>query len=394
MYISKSKRTINYLCFKKLSAFLFLLLLVVSCKKENTANIETDNLFKFRDYISYTTAGRVSVYDPVIINLVNDVEGWETGQEIPDHIITIEPKVKGKVLVENAHSLIFKPTEPLQPDTEYKVTIKLSEIYKNQPKEFGAFTFEFKTITPNFSLTTNYLQSYSKAWQYLEATLKSADIIDINDAKQLVEAFQNGKKLNLQWNESIEKSRVFEFKIDSINRLVEDSEVLVKWNGKAIKANNVGENTVAISGINSFTIVKVDVVQAPEQYLSINFSDPIKKQQNFDGLIAIQNSKHPKFIVDGNVLKVYPDSKLVGDILVDVFQGISNTDGFKLKKPFSETISFEELKPQVRLISNGTILPNSEALKFNFEAVNLKAVDVRIIKILKIMFCSSFRIII
>src|SRR5690606_24742987 len=58
-----------------------------------------------------------------------------------------------------------------------------------------------------------------------------------------------------------------------------------------------------------------------------------------------------------------------------------STDGYKLKKPFSETIIFEDLKPQVRLISNGSILPNSQELKFNFEAVNLKAVDVRIIKI-------------
>jgi len=33
------------------------------------------------------------------------------------------------------------------------------------------------------------------------------------------------------------------------------------------------------------------------------------------------------------------------------------------------------------LISNGTILPNSTQLKFNFEAVNLSAVDVRVIKI-------------
>lgn len=71
----------------------------------------------------------------------------------------------------------------------------------------------------------------------------------------------------------------------------------------------------------------------------------------------------------------------MGNIQVDVFQGIKNTDGYKLKKTFSETIAFEELKPQVRLINSGTILPNSEELKFNFEAVNLSAVDVRVIKI-------------
>lgn len=366
---------------KSLYALAFLLLLVVSCKKETSSNEETDNLFKFRDYISYTTAGRVSIADPIIINLTNDVEGWEMGQEITDNIVKIEPKVQGKLLVENAHALVFKPDELLQPDTEYSVTINLDKIYKNQPKEFGSYTFQFKTIAPNFTVVTNNLQSYSKNWQYLEAALKSADIININDAKQLVEASQNGKKLKLQWNESIGKSKVFEFKVDSINRLTEDSEILIKWNGKAIKADNSGENRVMIPGIDNFTIVHVEVVQAPEQFLSINFSDPLKKQQNFDGLVTIQDSKNPKYIVDGNVLKVYPSTRLIGDILVDVFQGITNTDGFKLKKQFSETISFEDLKPQVRLISNGTILPNSEALKFNFEAVNLKAVDVRVIKI-------------
>ena len=359
----------------------FLLLVLVSCKKKVVSSEDTDNLFKFRDYISYTTAGRVSIADPILINLTKDVEGWEIGQEITDKILTIEPKVEGELLVENAHALVFKPHESLQSDTEYSVTLRLDKVYKNQPKEFGSYTFQFKTIAPNFSVVTSNLQSYSKNWQYLEASLKSADIIDLQDAKQLVEASQNGKKLKLQWNESTDVSKVFEFKVDSISRMLEDSEILIKWNGKAIKADNSGEHKVMIPGINNFTIVNVEVIQAPEQFLSLNFSDPLKKQQNFDGLVTIQNSKNPKFIVDGNVLKVYPNSKLVGDVLVDVFQGITNTDGFKLKKPFSETISFEDLKPQVRLISNGTILPNSQDLKFNFEAVNLKAVDVRIIKI-------------
>nr|WP_313791199.1 hypothetical protein [Lacinutrix neustonica] len=35
----------------------------------------------------------------------------------------------------------------------------------------------------------------------------------------------------------------------------------------------------------------------------------------------------------------------------------------------------------MRLVNNGVILPNSQELKFNFEAVNLKAVDLRVIKI-------------
>ncbi|MEO6348380.1 MAG: Ig-like domain-containing protein, partial [Aquaticitalea sp.] len=366
---------------KKLFACVLLLVLVISCKKDKSENKETDNLFKFKDYISYTTAGRVSIADPIIINLATDVKGWEVGQEIKDGLVSISPNVQGKLTVANVHSLTFKPDENLKPNTEYTVTVKLNKIYKNQPKDFEEYTFQFKTIEPNFNIITNNLQSYSKEWQYLEAVLKSADVIPLKDAKQLVEAWQGNKKLKLQWNEAATNSKIFEFKIDSINRKTEDSGILVKWNGKAINAENNGENKVSIPGKNNFTIVNVDVIQTPEQYLSINFSDPLKKQQNFDGLVSIQNANSPKYVVNGNVLKVYPDTKLVGDLKVDVFQGITNTDGIKLKQPFSEIISFEELKPQVRLISNGTILPNSEKLQFNFEAVNLKAVDVRIIKI-------------
>lgn len=363
---------------KKLFAFVLILTFAASCKKKA---VETNNLFKFRDYISYTTSGIASVASPIQINLAKEVDGWDTGTEITDNIVRIKPHIEGKFTVSNQHTLIFTPDEHLEPDTEYSVTVKLGEIYKNMPKGFKDYTFQFKTITPNFNVVTKHLQSYGKNWQYLEGVIKSADVIALEDAKLLVEASQNGKKLNLVFNEFNESAKFFEFKIDSINRKTEDSKILIKWNGKPIDASNKGDNTLTIPGINNFTIVDVNVVQSPEQHLSINFSDPLKKQQNFDGLVTIQKIKNPKYIVDGNVLKVYPDSKLVGNIQVDIFQGIKNTDDFKLKTPFSETIAFEDLKPQVRLISNGTILPNSEALKFNFEAVNLSTVDVRVIKI-------------
>ena len=363
---------------KKHIAFVILITLAISCKKKT---VETDNIFKFKDYISYTTSGLTSVASPIQVSFANTVDGWEIDQEITENIISISPFVEGKLTVENNHALRFTPDESLEPATEYTVTVKLGKVYKTIPKEYSNYTFQFKTITPNFNLHTNDLQSYSKEWQYYESVIKSSDIISLNDAKQLIEAFQNGKKLPLTFNESNNKTKFFEFKIDSIQRHIEDSEIVVKWNGKSIGASNKGENKISIPGINNFSIQNVDVIQYPEQHLSINFSDPLKKQQNFDGLVTLQNVKNPKYVVRGNVLKVYPDSKLVGNIQVDVFQGIKNTDGYKLKKPLSETIAFEALKPQARLLKNGSILPNSKELKFNFKAVNLKAVDIRVIKI-------------
>lgn len=363
---------------RNLFMFVMVLTLVASCKKTTT---ETDNLFKFKDYVNYTTSGRVSILNTIDIGLAKEVDGWIDEQEIHDAILSIHPKIEGKLIIKNSRALVFVPNTPLKPNTEYTVTLKLDKLYSNISSEFKNYTFKFKTIKPNFNIVTHDLQSYNKEWQYVEGTIKLADITKLDDVKTVLDAYQKGKTLVIKWDESNSSAKHFEFKIDSIHREVDDSKIKISWNGKSIGASSKGENTIDIPGVNNFTVVDVKVLQSPEQHLSINFSDRLKKQQNFDGLVAIQNIKNPKYIVSGNVLKVYPDTRIVGNVQVDVFQGIKNDEDFKLKNPFSELVSFEALKPQVRLITGAEIIPNSQDLKFNFEAVNLKAVDVRIIKI-------------
>jgi len=136
---------------QKLLALVFILAFTFSCKKTTE---ETDNIFKFKDYISYTTSGRVSVANAIEINLANDVEDWEIDQEITENIIAIKPYVEGKLLVNNKHSLRFVPDETLEPDTEYTVNVKLDQIFNNIPTDFKTYTFQFKTITPNFNIVS------------------------------------------------------------------------------------------------------------------------------------------------------------------------------------------------------------------------------------------------
>ncbi|MBI9040841.1 MG2 domain-containing protein [Lutibacter sp.] len=363
--------------------FLFLTLLVsaivFSCKKDS--NQEPNNIFKFREYISYTTSGLVSIAEPIKIDLVKEVDSWEPNMELSQKIISISPEIDGKLIALNKRSLLFQPSKNLDANTEYTVTILLHKIYNNIPSEFKTFTFKFKTIEQNFSVNTSNFQSYDREWKYIEGIVRTTDVLTLENAKTILSASQKNKKLKIKWNESDSLSTQFQFIIDSVQRFVDDSEVMISWTGKKMNVDNEGESSFKIPGKNNFSIINVEVIQSPEQYLKINFSDPIKKQQNFDGLVEIQNVKNVTFAMDGNILKVFPSNRVAGNVRVDVFQGISSTDGYKLKNNFSEIIAFEQLKPQVRLISSGVILPNSNDLKFNFEAVNLKAVDVRIIKI-------------
>ncbi|PID69677.1 MAG: hypothetical protein CR989_00400 [Flavobacteriales bacterium] len=365
---------------KKSFLLILTLILAFSCKKETT-HTETDNLFKFKDYIYYTTSGNISVTEPITIGLANEIKNYTQEQPISEDIISISPDIEGTLTASNARTLKFTPKEYLQPDTEYKITVHLSELYTNVPDEFEDFTFAFKTIKPAFTINLEALQSYSSNLKYYEGVLRTSDYIPLEKVKSFLKASQKGKKLSVKWMPEDNVANIFPFRIDSIHRPKEDTEIKISWSGASYDIDNEGSETKIIPGLANFSIMDVKVMQTPAQHLVINFSDPLKKGQNFDGLVTIGTQKDLKYTVNGNLLKVYPNNRVKGNLQVEVFPGIKSNANYKLTSKFSETIAFEQLHPAVRLISNGVILPNSQNLKFNFEAVNLKAVDVRVIKI-------------
>ena len=360
------------------SAGLVLLLLATACKPKETQN---DELYQFKDYLSYHTQGIRSVHDPVVVNFLKPVEGYDIDQEIPKNAFKISPKTEGSLLLKDGRNLIFTPAEPLKPNTEYSVTVDLSEFMDGLPRDKQNFTFSFKTRTPNFKVDLSQLQSYSKEYQYLQGSLQSADGIFYQQASQLLKATQNGKSLAIKWDSVSGPNTYYNFVIDSIYRAEDDSKILISWNGDPIEADNQGEDEFEIPGRNNFKVLEVTTTAAPSTSLSINFSDPVDPNQNFDGLVNLGNSDNLRFQADGNLLLVYPASRPQGKLDLTVFAGLRSSDGYELKSAYSETISFDPLKPEVRLLSKGTIIPDAQNNPIYFETVNLSQVDVRVIQI-------------
>lgn len=360
-------------------AVLFVILVTFSCKEKPS---QTDNLFKFKEYISYTTSGVQSIQTPIRVEMAKALTQFEIDQDIPSDIVRISPKTAGALRVVNQRLLEFIPSEPLQPDTQYDVTVQLKELYDDLDRGMEQFQFSFKTITPDFKVDLRALQSYSKNYQYVDGQIESSDVIAFAKAKQLISATQKDQNLAIKWLNKEPLAKYHPFRIDSIVRSEDDTTIKVSWDGNPINAEDTkGNNTLAIPGRNNFKIIAIDQTRGANASLSINFSDPLQEKQNFAGLVSVQRAGNVRFEVDGNVLHVFPENRIVGNALVEVFQGIKSTDGYKLKQQFSETVSFEQLKPAVRAITNGVILPNASSTPFYFEAVNLSHVDVRIIKI-------------
>lgn len=429
----------------KLIGLFLAIFMLHSCSKKSAADFNSD-FSLYKDYISSFTSGYVSVKSDFRVQLVSNKTDWKPNQELDDDLFDISPSVSGKVVALSNNTIAFVPKDKLDQNTLYLITLKLSKIYSNVPKDLEDFKFSVKTIKQDFIVNTLDLQSYSKDYYYLNGTLKTADDLSFEDAQKIIQVEQHDNKLKVKFDKSASTKTEFKFMIDSIQRFDVDSKIEIAWDGDDVDIDTEGKWEVIIPAKNQFKVLKIEVGDSNNQSVLINFSDPLKKDQDFKGLVAIENTNNLKFATMGNVLKVFynnetatpepvvetsvdnavaydstnvsivqaVDSTMIatdtavaavatnyeaetvdndasakieeafsGSKLVEVFQGIENIYNEKMKTNYSSKLVFDQINPAVKLIKSGTILPSSNNLKINFEAANLKSVDVKIFKIYK-----------
>ncbi len=365
----------------KLISLSALLLFFVGCNTKDKSFEEFSDLAQYHEIISEVSHGIISVKDDVRVVLNIPIDSWQAGNELDKGLLKVFPKVKGKVVSLNERTIAFIPENGFEQDTEYQFVLDVKELVKEVPEDLENLTFGVKTLKQQFNVYINELQSYSKDWQYVEGQIRLADVLLADDVKKLVKVKHKGNPVKLKFSQGVAESTQFQFRLDSIQRFEEDSKLQISWDGAPLNIESSGENTLSIPGKNNFSVLNVSVDMADQRAVLVNFSDPIKKGQNFKGLVVLQGDADPKYAVSGNTLKVYPSEDLKGTIPLEIFEGIESADGYKLRQKFEDRVAFEQLKPQVRLLSNGNILPSSENLKVNFETVGLKALDVQVLRI-------------
>ena len=68
-------------------------------------------------------------------------------------------------------------------------------------------------------------------------------------------------------------------------------------------------------------------------------------------------------------------------LYINVDQGLKNVSDESLPRSSSVTLQMNSLSPQVEFLSSGMIMPDSKELVLPFRAVNLYAVDLKVIRI-------------
>lgn len=337
----------------------------------------------FSEYITAFTSGTISSRSYVRIELAKERDAVTVNSEADEDLFKFDPGVEGKTYWIDNRTLEFRPDQPLKQGQEYNARFYLKKLVKDLPDKFKVFEFNFQTIKQAVAVDVEGYQPYvmtSLTWNNVTGVLRTADFADDMRIEKMFAARQKNNHLKVSWTHTGDNTH--RFTIDSIQRAEVASEVLLSWNGTDIDASGVGNDTVRIPSIYDFSALEAKVIQEPQQYITIRFSDPLLQGQDLSGLVSIQNSNTEiKTEVDRMLIKIYPTTILKGSVTVNIEPGIKNVAGAGLKTRQTFVVNFESLKPEIRLKGKGVILPDSKGLIFPFEAVNIKAVDVKVIKI-------------
>ncbi len=356
-------------------------LLLFSCSQEVQKRVTINP--EFAQYISAYTSGIVSRESSIKVMLTDEVAAQlDEDDNLLNEVFRLSPEVPGKASFVSSRMIEFKPDQLLNSGTEYTVFFDLGKL-KNVPENFEEFSFQFKTIEQDLSLYVDGLSTYqfdNLKDQKLSGRLVTADITDTALVKKTLLAYQDGKELQISWNHDY--GNIHRFAVEHVTRGKKPSEVKLVYNGTPIGADRKEQELVPVHALGDFKVTNMTVVHEPEQYVMIHFSDPLKKVQDLDGLIKIDNVSNLNFEVEGHDIKVFMPYRLAGTREVHVSPGIRNINGYKMINGDDIELVFEGLKPNVRLVGDGTIIPNSaEGYVFPFEAVNLRAIDVYITRV-------------
>lgn len=362
---------------------LLIFLLLTACtgqRKEITPSAE------FTPYISAYTGGVISRQATICIELAQDLPLVDLN-DLPENPFSFSPTLKGKAHWLNNHTIEFIPeANELQPGQLYIGTFRLGD-FMQVKKGLEKFEFSFRVQERHFTLFTeaptqpethpNHL--------YIKGEIQFSDAMEQEKVEKMLSATgPKGTSFPIHVSPTAHSSR-YTFALDSIPRQSEDYTLCIKANGKIADINQQEVLDVVIPAKDTFRFLSAQRITQPENGLEIVFSSSLSTTQDLKGLIEIKEIPTAVFQIKDNKVYAYFDTSTSpqanGTLTLLIHEGVKDSNDKALG--VSQSLSFGEqnIKPQVQLLTEAAILPDSKNLLIPFRAVNLYAVDLSVVRI-------------
>ena len=331
----------------------------------------------FSEYITGYTSGIIPANSVIEIRFTPEFAA--KAKKETTGIFSFVPFIKGKTEWTDETTLVFTPANLLDPGKQYTGEVNLSRLGEVQER-LKVFPLRIQTLRKDFSVSAGILECLdASANAYvLNGQITASDFIDSAEVETFLEVTLERKKMEITWDHS--ENLIHKFTITNIIRKKEPQELTIAWDG-ASGAKQKGSYILRIPASDEFLILDVKTQPGENQKVDIIFSDPVDPSQDLDGLVYLIPAPVTTSSISSNIITIIPTSPLRQVVTLNVEQTVKNTRGINLSSAFSTKLDFLAVNPGIKFIGEGVILPSSQNLIFPFQAANLKAVDLKIIKI-------------
>ncbi len=336
----------------------------------------------FSSYVSAFTSGIISKGDNIKIILAQPVPSAKPGHAVTNKLFTINPAVEGQAYWLDEQTVEFRPSGALESGSKYFCEFDLSSLL-DVPSEYKKLEFEFVVLHQNLVVEHSGMRSRmidGFSHQEFFGTVRTADIVNPDNLESCFSATQSGNDLDISWTHSGDR-KTHHYNILEVKRSNNEGEVKFKWNGDVIGAPIRDAMTFRVPPIGEFTVLQITTEREPGLHFSIQFSDPLDSGQDLEGLVRLKSEKNIRVTASNNQIDVYPVETLSSQETIMVDASIESIDGGSLKNSYKKILYLNLEKPALELIGDGVIMPTDGKLNFPFKAINLKAVNLRILQV-------------
>lgn len=351
------------------------LLLFVGCESKN---VDSEGV-PFSPYVEAFTSGKVSRYATIYLVFNQELSTEKmVDTELPK-LIKIKPEVKGTFSFENNTTISFKPTEPLNRNTEYKVTADMSGWFDAKGED-KIFAFKLTTLPLNIraGLESINVNTGNEDGYNIVYSISTPD----REAPETIESLiKLSEQAEMAWTHNADEKN-HQLTIVNIPAGADGSRDLklsIAPNKLGVKEEGI--ITTSIPAVDDFSVYEARYNKEPERYIEITFTHSLDDSQTLSGLAYIKGNQNETVTIEENKIRLYPDNKRTGMQTIFLSNSIRSKNGRTLGEDFEEEIEIIDALPDVRFTGEGSIIPQSKDLNIPFQAVYLRGVVVRVIKI-------------
>ncbi len=342
---------------------LFFLLKKISVSKSDQYIVVTKNLI----HKSSLNFDQLNPEDSIKIYFHKDmVDDSQIGIIESEPLLSLSPRVDGELFWINKQTLNFKPKKSLS-NKKYDVKIDIHRLL-----DFATHIKSKKDFPKKLSIPLTVIQQGVDQFKYgwentgskqgdvkLDADLVFNLPIDLSLLRDGMKVIKSKQTIDFKLEKVDDKGHRFKLVSDTITRTNKKEEFTITID---IPKHDFNHSLKAYTDpMKGFHPTRIHTVNENlKSYIKIDFSDPIKKNQDVRGLIEINNLTSKEkltFNIVNNSVIVNGPFEPGKNYDVIIFSGIENAFEQKTtaKKMFS--ISFQHRDPSLRFLHDGMILP-------------------------------------